>query len=1341
MVFRCSPFCLKLLLGALICVGSVATASGDPDASREYPPVALRGYGTLSGTSTQWPLPAGPASILQIHCDDADKAKIVHAKYLSDLGLLPGVKEVASSGALMPHWEVGGSSAVFAAARLGTDVCVFQASAASDLPALLDNHFRGERRGLVFEPEVTVPMFLDRWDRYGYRFYYHPLERPRAERGTPMPPYDFKAGLDFAEKTNRSGVIFWDGELGNDFAAGQMKSPAWGWAMDGARARQLPAGINFLLNGALWLTNEYRDETAFKVPGYLGSWIEPGQVRPEQGSLSFSSGQGRDFILRAAQETVRRYHNYSNIISWEDPNGEMPFSPQSLLTDHGPTADAGYRKYLQETYRDVAAVSRRWYGDGARLKSWEDVHVPLLTHFRGDGPDAIDLAGAWRINYEPGADGKVYTAEELKQMRHKSVPTVPAPEEWFQPSFNDSAWPELHAPGDDVALFLPKRPAVFRRTFEIDDSTLKKSDHWWLYIWDMSTGRPAKMWAVLNGTKVGESAIFPIHWAAFEVTGKLQAGRNQISLRLPDGHLYYRIYLSPHPVLDYPNLGEQMNAEWVDFIEWLYASRVDVMRRSTEMIRQVDPNCQIIFHHPDGYADGVMEICEDFGAEFHCSGYMSAFFADPEVMLSRGSDLPSSLEPGGPAATVDDFKNQMGLNMSEGGQGIDYFRDLHDVLWNEPIRDYYTDHVGELHMVGKYHLPKAQVAMLIDNRMAAVTDYPWGADPNVLLKIGWWNWNVTAGLLETFPTDGLTCYDFERGNAAKYPVILDSNTTIMDDEMVGQIESYVRNGGVFITTAQTGRHSPTKQDSWPIERLTGYHVTHIDKITDTEILETQPVQPAPGQDIISGDDWNNGTETKPNGLSLEKVAPECQDLMRWKDGKTAVGMRPLGKGYIIEVGLKYNAAKSPDRWESAPKPEDALWAKLYTQLLDHFQIARIPATLSDPNGPVLWRRYVSNNGLYDVWTLWNRSRKDADKVTLQLARGLDPDSCIEIKNQPVPFPVTKTAAGSALQDIALGPEDLRVFITPHPQPVHAATDWFELQRNWWRGTARIRKELPPFHDDYSSSLTDGWTFHALTNTSDVKAMVAPGFDDSSWEKRSLGLWGIPDHADVKHGLLRRSFTVPKNWTAGKISLWVFNDTGGTIIDSGHAYLDGKFIPVDAGGGAALIQINPGDTLQAGTTHTLGIEALGTGSLVGVPAAAWLSYLPDPESALDLSGQWQNSDDYLTYEGTLTLPGVWKGVVARRSVHVDAKEAGKNVYIVVDGPAGAPDSEWGVVINNTWIGRTSNSTPCRWEINITPWIKFGGDNDIRLIGCPPSPRQNANVASVKLAFYPHGVSPP
>ena len=75
----------------------------------------------------------------------------------------------------------------------------------------------------------------------------------------------------------------------------------------------------------------------------------------------------------------------------------------------------------------------------------------------------------------------------------------------------------------------------------------------------------------------------------------------------------------------------------------------------------------------------------------------------------------------------------MGLNLSEGVQGIDYFRDPHDITWSDSIRQYFSEHVGQLETVGKYHLPKAQVAMLINERMAR-DRLPMGIGPGCGLQ-------------------------------------------------------------------------------------------------------------------------------------------------------------------------------------------------------------------------------------------------------------------------------------------------------------------------------------------------------------------------------------------------------------------------------------------------------------------------------------------------------------------------------------------------------------------------------------------------------------------------------
>jgi hypothetical protein len=1304
---------------------------------REWAPIALRGYGTLSGKHEQWQLPSGPASILTIHCESEEKAKIVHAKYLSDLTVVPGVKKVEASAGV-PHWELGGDKNVFSAARSRNDVLIFQAGSSGDLETLIQQHVTGDASALVFNPEAEEPMFLDRWDKFGFRFYYGPWSVPP---GTDARKYDFKNDFDFADKNDRSGLVIWDHCHDSDTAAGIMDVVHWQASMEEARARKLPVAINDSNSSPHWVSNAYRGETMMRAPGYVGSWGEISSPNSAgAGTLSWGSVDGRNAVLSQLQSTVRRFSSYPNLVSWLEPDGEVPLTPEGLMSDFGPAADSSYRDYLKKNYQDLTKLSKRWYGEAGKLTSWDQVHVPELAYFRGGGPGCIDLTGTWKIGYESGPNGKVYTPEEIAKLHHQPVPTDPAPEDWYKPDFDDSTWPEITAPGHDIGMFIQKRPAVFRRHFSLDAEVRKKSEHWYLYVWDLNRIHDQKMWAYVNGTKVGESLTtdeHQAHWAAFEVTSQLQDGKNQVSLRLPEGFIGYRVYLSSLPVTDYPNLGEHKNAEWVDFINWTYDAHVDGIRRGVEMIRQIDPNRPITFMHPDDMGDGLKMVSEDYGAEFHCTGYMSGFFAEVEPMVMRGSDLPSSLEPGGPAHTLQEFKGQMGLNISEGVQCIDYFLHIGDVMWHDDIRAYFEDHSKMLHMVGKYHAPKAEVAMLVDDRNRNLTGYPWGADLNVVMGSGYWYWNVTAGLLELFHYDAVTGSDFSRGNAAPYKVIIDSNTSIMSDEMVSQIEKYVRDGGVFITFVETGRHSPTKLDAWPIERLTGYHVSHIDKMLRNNIPEFHPIKPAPGQDVFSGDDWchledpDGGKKVLPNGLSMEKVASDGQDLMLWDDGKTAIGMRPLGKGYIVEVGVKFAAQQIADRWDGKPRDAELMTQRLFVSLLDHFKVKHLPATLSDPFSPVMWRHYVSNNGLYDVWTLSNRSKTDAQTVALTFEQGLNPATCLEIKNEPVAVPITQKDGHSAIENLAFEPSETRMFITPRGQVGQAPADWFDLQRHWWRGTTPIRHELPQVASRFTIDQSQDWAFQPLDDASKVEEMAAAGYDDSKCERRPLGAWGLSDHPEVKHALLRKVITVPAGWNKGHPYFWI-EGWGNMFAGTGRIFFDGKEVPIHA----CIGDFDGDGTLKAGTKHVVALEIQGDGSLVGELFPAWISYLPDPQSSIDLSGDWKQSDDYLTYPKTLKLPGHWDGVTAMKTFPVDPKDKGKNIYVDFSGPVAVT----GLMINGVWLNHSHNWSQKRWLINITPWVHFGKDNELLLIGSPVPPRDDGEVTSVKVDLYDPAVYP-
>lgn len=350
----------------------------------------------------------------------------------------------------------------------------------------------------------------------------------------------------------------------------------------------------------------------------------------------------------------------------------------------------------------------------------------------------------------------------------------------------------------------------------------------------MNLGTNDRLRAVLNGREVGQSTIEfnTPHWSAIEVSQTLRAGENQLSLRLPKGYFGYCAYLCADAPVQYPNFGAHKNAQWVDFSDWRGWSRVDAARRGMEMIRQVDPDRPITLMAPQSFANGIKTLAENYGGEFHDTGFMGAFYADGLPWMMQSSGLPFSIEPGGPPHNLEEYKHMMGLYFSEGVQGLDYFIHIGDVLWNPGIKSYFEQTHNLVHLIGKYHAPPAQVAVLYSDRVQAPTGYPWGGDPNVYLGSGYWYWNIGANLRDLFPRDAVTENDFRRGNARKYRVIVDSNTSIMDEELLGEIEKYVREGGTFITLAQTGRHTPTQKDSWPIERLSGYHVSRINRYNE-----------------------------------------------------------------------------------------------------------------------------------------------------------------------------------------------------------------------------------------------------------------------------------------------------------------------------------------------------------------------------------------------------------------------------------------------------------------------------------------------------------------------------
>jgi hypothetical protein len=1319
---------MRLIVVAVLAWSILGLSRGE-SAPVDLPQVDLRGFGKVSG-HLEYVRPAGATqsgSILTLTCEDADKAKLTLAKYLSDAQELPGLTKIdlkASQwgwgsmqfgGTDFSSYEVAGQGWI-AGLRLGNKILLAASPTREGLVSEISAALAGNREPLVSQPEVEVPMWLDRYDKHGFRFYYWTGLKPPGQNDK---PYDVRQDFQFAHD-HGVGMVFWNPLSLVMGADGQTDRTSWDWAEGFARNKNVPVAINLsALNYDIpsWMANRYRDQMMLPMPDYLGDSMSVANWRGttgKVGELAYGATDARDMMLAALQATVRKYKDVPNIVSWMEPHNELSQGGDDFM-GYGPATDATFREYLRKHYASPDQVSQAWFGNPDAFKTWDDIHTPELAAFCGWNSDALDLAGVWRVNF---------------------TNDPPSPD-WFNPAFDDSSWLAVTAPGDDRNFYLPKQPAVYRRTFDLPADWLAHHPKAWIYLFDLNVQRSDNQIPVsitINGQKVAESPCQQPrnHWMVADATTFLKAGPNQITLVLPSGYLGYRIYLSGTEPKQYPNLGEGLNTEWTDLVGWRQWTRVESVRRGMEMIREVDPNRNITLAAPGYAADGIKGLAQEYGGEFHDTGFMTGVWADEWPAMMRSAGLPASLEPGGPAQNLNDFKLFFGRWFTEGWQQIDYFIHIGDVMWHPDIRQNFEEQLPLIHLIGKYHVPQSDLAFLCSTRGEALTGFPWTKDLNTNLPGGW---DICSGMFDEFlnfcERDAISEGDFARGNAAHYKVILDTNTSIMDDAILGQIEKYVRDGGVFITFVNTGRHSLTKPDTWPISKLTGYKVLTTERF-DAKGLSMnfdpkdpnpagsrgQPFHPAPGQTFFTKvEPWM--TTPYITGLRMQKVDPDTQDLLIWADGTVAAGMRKIGKGVIIEMGCKNNG-----------QPWLGITPQAFLPILKWAGVKMNPidVTLDKPAENLrdyTFRHYVSNNGLDDLSVIWNNTSAPI-KATINFKETSPATARDALTGKEMPVQNGKLA------DIAVEPNQTRIFITPRNHITEAAADWFALQCGWWRAAAPVTKLFPKLSDRFVRDLDEDWSWHPVGDKEDIGPEVASTFDDSGWSKIPVGSWSPdPQKADVKHAIMRRSFTVPGEWNAGRVELWM-ECNGDEFTESGKVWLDGKVIH----GGGSESDINgfvPEGGLAAGSTHQLAVEISSTGSLAGITGDVWLDYVPAPQSTVDLAGAWTTGKDDIFHDtGTVNWPGAYEAHSLWRMIDVPKENEGRTVMLSMEA-----DRPFQTFVNGTRVEYSGRPwTNARVGLNVTPWIHFGQSNRIQLV----SMYNKGTMKRVALDFYPPGIYP-
>jgi hypothetical protein len=1288
------------IICSLIAICSLAQAVPTQD----FPPIKLRGYGTLSGQVTTNSANGQSTSVLKITCDDETKAKLVLAKYLSDLQVLPNVQTITVTGheGAIPAYSVDTMGAILGA-RDSATVYVLAANSADALGKLESSDFAPNHGALVFTSDTDVPMYLNRFDKYGFRFYMAQWQTPKGQRD-----YDLTQEYDYAAAQDHSGMQFWADTSKVNTAEGLTNDVYWIWGAQAAREKGIPLGINTNagFEAPVWLLNRYRDQDAQKMPGYVGCFYDTGFYNlGGPGWLSWASTTGQETLLSVLQQTVRAMSAFPNVTSYMEPHAETQHGVPDVMLEYGPTADASYRPFLQKKYASIEALNTAWQ---THFASWEKVRVPELASFVGYGPEAIDLGGQWHINYEASADGIAHPINELGGLIVKGIKSSGAPDDWFSEKFDDHAWPTLTAPGDDNQTLLPRWPAVFRRSFEVPAGWIAKNPKVWLYVWDANRAQNEMVKVVLNGQVLGTNKIHGSmpHLGIFPVGTALRDGTNELAIRTPQGRINYKVYLSPDEPQKYPNLGDGKNQQWADFIDWDVWIRGDSIRKGMEMIRQVDPDRGIMLASPDTYAENIKDDAKKYGGDFHNTGYMGGWWCDRLPAWMRGVGLPMSVEPGGPAHNVTDFHVAFGNWITEGVNAVDYFLTIGDVLFNPDIKQCFEENLKIIRTIGKYHAPFAEVANVYSSRVLKLMDFPWSEngfidDPNPYLGSAYLcGFNERDVLRNLYESDALTETSFAGGDAARYKVVVDADTAVMDDSTISAIEQYVRNGGIYVAYGQTGRHLPGKKDAWPIERLTGYKVTAPRQKHGTTLVtaENQTILPA---------DWIDKPQC--DGGTLEKVAPEAVDLLHWSSGGVAAGMRPLGKGYVIDISAFLNHDQA---------------IKAFSLIFKWQNIAQIPAHVESTATKMQFRHFISNNGLYDVWALWNQDASNPLSADVVFADSLNPAWAICVKDG------SKAPVANHRLSLKLNPFETAVYLTPRTDITAASTEWFNLQRGWWQGTTTPEmKPLPPAPHLRSVDLNADWAFKAVSDTDNVATLVGPDVDDKAWDRVPMGIWTFtPGHRDVHHAILRKTFTVPATWTKGEPTLWIRAWDGDTFRDAAQLYIDGKpcFPMANAHGPEG---INPDGVFKPGTTHTVALDIKSTRSLAGSAGNAWLWYWIDPVSSINLAGKWDSSADGLSFGPPVAIPGPFVDKVVRTHVTVPSSHREQRVVINLK-TLGAIHT---VIINGHYIARHHHNIGEEWELDITPWIKFGGENTVEVA----ADGDHRVIESARLGFFKPG----
>ena len=1261
----------------------------------------MRGFGTVQATS----LPAGAG--IKFSCDSPAHATLLIHKLARDMAqsvTVPSHWTTAQvAGQAVPVLVRPGLGAYLVLAR-GSDAYCFTAplvagQAESDLASAFASAAPLVPDSRLYDANFVYPVYLDKWSDKGMGTWYI-LGDPFDDD-----PHGLKDIIDphFQYMTENNLAVHLTTPATSSFEASIRETAHF------INQYKRPYHV------ARWL--EWDNDLARLDPFDL---IQPGGVFTGYSDyytgVSFGGGKLQQYRDWDFQKFVQKHVGDPLLVDWDEPHGEI--GPMFYLgyNDYGPRNRAHFVKFLQTDCKyTLASLGRAWHHDVGYFKSWSQVPIPWNYDLFGADKNSLFADPTWRL----------HTASVVSGVAAG----------YGRAGYDDSHWPSLRLPGGEVGSLPADSHKQFWYRGTLGVSAAYLAAHKGPLYLDVATLSPAggptnpdHVW--FNGVDLGGvsgSGGQPI-FGSKDVSGLVRVGVNHIAYSPVTSAYPGTFFLADRPMDVYPYADSGLNARYVDWITYFNAASLEEEVHTIKTIRGNDPDrpIKVMAVQPKDLFSPAMAA---YGCFTHNTGD-EAFFYPWDKRLAYPYGYRADAEPSASMVIPQYWKRWFGWFTFSGLNAFDNFIDVESMMYS-PATPLWKENFPYFHLANRYDMKKPEIGLL------------WSGPNNRLSPTGHsgipFCWDLGRGDIQPlgysyayFDEPGL-----HRHLADGYKVLWDEGTYVMSRETVKDLKHFVEQGGTYVALAETGRHTLTERDAWPIESLTGFHVKEVRPLGGfVSILNDQPLFTK-----LAGQNFENsgrsidysGYNYADHCTALEAVAPGTQAIARYRDGSIAIGLRKLGMGRVVVLGSPFWR----DSYDQAGTWHPSAAQGVFIQ--DLLTGLGVPPDVPSAAPTPVWRdRYVATNGTEEYLLLFNPDDANPQTLTADWHLSSPPSAVYDPKTgQTVP---AKMDGSTAQVSVTLAPQETKILAVQSARPpADAVGDWFGRLTSTWQGTLpglkAVRPALPEFYVSFPSgtgkivdtaSVTPG-RLAALSSSTDM---------ESGWDARLAmirpfyaGLAPTP----AQSILYRSVVSLPPSWKPGdsyRLRLKQFQTSF-----QGVAYLNGK--PVATGQQVGEKQVS--QLQNDGIDVSSAIRFPGPNVLVittdasGYAGDADVWRQPAPSATLSLAGDWVVTPDEDHIQTVARLPGTFTGLLAAHTVVVPAAWSGSHVFLRLDCGRGLP----GHVAVNDKLLFLQTETPD--YLDVTPWIKFGKPNRFLLQpakstqGWEPGPQ---TVVSMQLERVAH-----